>query len=142
VFGNKVSETTALGGQRAYSHGEFGRLQTQTDELGRTTTFSYDRFGRQTGESRPKDATVSGAKSITRSYDAAGHLTGITDNTTHVSTSYGYDVAGNRTRETVTSPDFDATGGFGTTTATARNVTYTYNGAGCMTSWNDATTGK
>src|SRR5262249_54661809 len=137
IYGNKRSETDAEGRTRFFAYGPFGRLTKQTDEGGRVTTFGYDRFGRTIGETRPKDATVTGAKNISRSYDDNGRLKSVTDHTMLVSTTYTYDVAGNRMHETVTAPTF-----FFPFPFPARNVTYSYDGLGRMSSWSDSVTGK
>ncbi len=81
-------------------------MTKQTDEGGRVTTFGYDRFGRTISETRPKDATVTGAKNIARTYDENGRVKSVTDAATQVSTTYTYDVAGSRMHETVRAPNF------------------------------------
>ena len=48
IYGNKASETDAMGRSRYFAYGGFGRLVAQTDEGGRVATFGYDRFGRLT----------------------------------------------------------------------------------------------
>ena len=79
---------------------------------------------------------ASSGKNIARSFDAARRLVSVIDSATNVRTTYTYDAGGNRKHETVRAPDFSGTVGV------ARNVTYTYDGAGQMSSWSDATTGK
>ncbi len=131
IYGNKASEIDPEGRARYFSYGGFGRLISQTDEGGRVATFGYDRFGRLI-----EQKNASSGQNVTRAYDDAGRMTSVTDSATGGTTAYTYDAGGNRRHETVTAPDFAGTSG------TARNVTYSYNGAGELTKWSDSVTGK
>src|SRR5262249_29888830 len=75
-------------------------------------------------------------RNITRSYDDTGRITQVKDFATNTTTTYTYDVGGNRKTETIVAPNFAGILG------TIRNIAYNYDGAGRMLSWSDAATGK
>jgi len=146
IYGNKASETDAMGRRRTFEYGAFGQLVGQTDEGGRVYRFEYDRFGRQTRETRTNDGSTRDAKDIRRTYDEAGRLTQAKDHSTDVVTSgvttdATYDVAGRRAHEKLTAHPLD-TAGQVVALASVRDVTYGYDATGRMTSWSDSVTGK
>lgn len=108
------------------------RQTSVTDPEGYTTTFGYDAFGNQTGivhglylptPGQPGYDAAKAARarplSSTYAYDAGDRMTSSADALGN-STTYGYDIAGNRVRQTEA-----ANGG----TAAPRTTRFTYDGA-------------
>src|SRR6185369_7188250 len=114
---------------RSFTYGAFGRLLSEADEGQRVTTFTFDRFGRLTQQTRPIDATVTGAKNVVRSYDDAGRLTEVHDVATGTTTTYTYDAAGRRKTEIIVGRNFAGS------LVTQRSISYGYDGDGRLSSW-------
>ena len=89
AFGNKLSETDALGNKTTYTYEPgFNRVATITDPTGATATFSYDSRGNLISRVDPR------GNSTTYTYSTNGLATSITDEAGQ-KTSYTYDPAGN-----------------------------------------------
>ncbi|GKT20266.1 hypothetical protein [Acidovorax sp. SUPP3334] len=97
AVGHKVGQTDAAGMSQAWTYDAFGRLIGRTD--GKTGgaavdfQYSYNRAGRLTHEGN------GAGKSLDYRYDGAGQLIEIRDNYLGQTTSYAYDLAGNRVAE-------------------------------------------
>ncbi len=120
-----VSETDALGGETLYVFDNRDNLLLLTDAENRTTRFAYDRNNRMTGEIRP------GGQQTSYAYDDAGNLTEKID-AKNQKTEYGYDDAGRLTeiRYYLSAGD----------SAAVKSVTFSHDGAGNLTGYDDGTT--
>jgi RHS repeat-associated protein len=98
----RLTQLTYPGGKIVtYAYDGASRLSTVTDWANRVTTYSYDNDGRVIRIQRPNGSVQ------TLTYDSAGQLTQLTDleafqGTIIYSGSYGYDLAGQLTGETLT----------------------------------------
>ncbi len=135
VFGNLVAEIDEMGRVRTSIFGDNSQLLQTIDEGGRSTFFEYDRFNRLTREYRGSSANPS--KDIYRSYDALNRQIEVDDRGISVTTTYEYDLAGNRLREVVDTP-VDTTN---PDNNHDRDVIYEYDGQNQMVRWADADTG-
>jgi YD repeat-containing protein len=91
---HKILEVDANGNDTTWRYDYFGRMQSRTD-LGKTGYgYSYDN-ARQLIQ-------ISGGQGQTMQYDAAGQLVRIDDSKTSTVSTYAYDMAGRRVRETTT----------------------------------------
>lgn len=70
-----------------YTYDALGRVKTQTDARGRVTTYTYLADGRTDNVVNPEGTT-------TYTYNTNKQLTGISNSTTSVSRTYGYDTKG------------------------------------------------
>ena len=92
--GNKSAEVDANGFSSTWSHDAFGRITAHTDLSGAITHTTYDGItGQLTAQSNTR------GQNLAYAYDDAGQLTQIVDQGVHRTTTYGYDLAGNRTYE-------------------------------------------
>ncbi|GGK40396.1 hypothetical protein GCM10010124_36450 [Pilimelia terevasa] len=124
--GQLVATTTPNGVTTKFGYDQYGRQVRVSDGAGRTVRSQFDRLGNQTGESAHADARENAPKlrAVSNQYDEAGHLVRSVDPygkattfaydaagrmTTQVepvgdgrtiTTGFGYDLAGNRTRYT------------------------------------------
>jgi len=144
--GQKVLETDANGNELSWTEDLFGRVLTSTDLSGIPTQYTYNGAGLLTRK------TSGYGQRIDYEYDARGRLIRIVDRSssstlqslaaTNKETSYEYDAAGNRTRETVTIDGvihsdtrlyYDAQGRLSSTVDSLYTVEYFYDGAGNRT---------
>lgn len=125
-YGNIVSETDGAGRVKSTVYGGFSRLAENVDEGGARTAFEYDDLGRMV-----REYDIGGAKDIRKFYDDAGQLIRIEDRATGVTTTYRYDIAGNRVYENTTTPS----------NAHNRTYNYSYNERGELVRWHDSVTG-
>ncbi len=135
----------------SYTYDAGSRLKTVTDPLGRVTTTDYDVLGRVVSTVRPDGSTsqtydpngnitsaVSDAGSVSSTFDALNRLATSTDLRGKTS-SYGYDLAGNRTSFAdplgrITTSTFDLDGRM-TATVDARGTVAGANPADYTTSY-------
>jgi RHS repeat-associated protein len=110
-----TQETRPLGQQTTYQYNQSEQLIRKTDAKGQRIEYGYDDSGRMT-EIRHYNSSGSLTKTVTRTYDSAGKLTGYTDGTT--SATYTYDDSYRKISETTNY------GAFSLTT----NYTYNRNG--------------
>ncbi|MBA4410168.1 MAG: hypothetical protein C0397_12175, partial [Odoribacter sp.] len=84
-----------------YTYDALGRVKTQTDARSKLTTYTYLADGRNDNIVNPEGTT-------TYSYNTNKQLTGISNSTTSVSRTYGYDTKGRVTSvgETIAGPAF------------------------------------
>ncbi len=115
VFNNRMTSSDAEWRSQSFTYGAFGRLETAYG-----LSYSYDDFGQQVAE------TDGDEHDISRGYNAAGQLIWIDDAGTGARTDYSYDLAGNRETEVL---EIDGT--------LRRSQTYSYNGKGELTRWED-----
>lgn len=112
--GNVVSVTQPLGQTTRSGFDALGRKVVEVDPTNMAATWTYDYFGKVLSHSDIGGArytytydnarqlisqTNTRGQSISYSYDAAGQMTGIRDNALDQTTTYAYDLAGNRVRE-------------------------------------------
>ena len=98
TFGHKVSETDELGNTSSWKTDHFGRVQNHADIGGRTYAYAYDHAGQLT-QRRSSGASLgylagTVSQDIDYTYDAAGELTQIVDDSLNQVTTYAYDLAG------------------------------------------------
>ncbi|SFD93253.1 RHS repeat domain-containing protein [Paracidovorax konjaci] len=97
ALGRKVGQSDAAGMNQAWTYDAFGRLigRTESKTGGGTvdSTYTYDRAGGLVHEGN------GAGKNIDYRYDGAGQLIEIRDNALGQTTSYSYDLAGNRVAE-------------------------------------------
>ncbi|MDA8521012.1 Ig-like domain repeat protein [Acidovorax sp. NCPPB 4044] len=97
ALGRKVGQSDAAGMNQAWTYDTFGRLigRTESKTGGGTvdSTYAYDRAGGLVHEGN------GAGKNIDYRYDGAGQLIEIRDNALGQTTSYSYDLAGNRVAE-------------------------------------------
>ncbi|GAB3955626.1 DNRLRE domain-containing protein [Streptomyces sparsus] len=121
--GQPVTETDAAGGSTSYAYGPTGLTTAVTDPLGRTTRSVHDLAGRTVevtdldtegseqrtrrsahdAEGNPVSVTNALGHTVTQNFDALNRLTELTepvDADTSITTTFGYDAAGHRTRLT------------------------------------------
>lgn len=159
TYGNLIAQVDGAGRTQSTVYGEFGRKIAEIDAAGRELRYEYDDFGNIIREYRPTAASFSNTgwnedlieqygywgyqqlleqwnlaggnnPDIRREYDEHGRLTRVQDLATGVSTTYQYDLNGNRMAE-----DVIGTGGHD------RHLTYSYDAADQMTRWADSATG-
>ncbi|WP_346837593.1 DUF6531 domain-containing protein [Microbulbifer sp. SAOS-129_SWC] len=149
AFGRKIATVDQGNQKTVYEYDDFGNQVREyhpvSTSYGNTALWNYNlahedtfyawKFSQTLRELDYLYPTSSGTgtstQGIIRSYDAAGHLTSVTDEITGVSTSYEYDVMGNRMHEVIS-----GTGGHD------RNITYDYDEAGQLSRWHDGVTGQ
>ncbi len=98
--GRVTEETIVLEGQtlaRTYDHDDSGNVVRKVDRNGRVTVFVYDPSGRMTEEvwyatAADADGDVNRLNTITWTYDEAGNLTSVADNSSCY--VYSYDARG------------------------------------------------
>lgn len=160
--GNRLTQTDPRNKSTTYTYDANNRLKSMTTPLGNQTTYFYDQDGNQVKVVEPR-GNLPGANpddyATTSTYDAAGRLLTETD-ALGATTTYGYDLVGNRTlvtnakgRETnysydaagrllsITTPDagitsytYDVNGNLLTrANANSRVTTYTYDAANRLT---------
>jgi RHS repeat-associated protein len=84
-LGLAKSETNELSDTRTFSYDDAGNLTERIDRLGREIEYVYDKANRQTHEKWYDGITL--VRTMTYTYDAAGHL----DQATDIAATYGYD---------------------------------------------------
>ncbi|MDA8456976.1 LysM peptidoglycan-binding domain-containing protein [Acidovorax sp. GBBC 3334] len=105
ALGRKVGQSDAAGTNQAWTYDTFGRLigRTESKTGGGTvdSTYTYDRAGGlvHEGNNRMEADGTNKRKNIDYRYDGAGQLIEIRDNALGQTTSYSYDLAGNRVAE-------------------------------------------
>lgn len=92
-LGKLTREIDPLGNATTYAYDPNGNLESRGDAMGRTTRYSYDVLDRLTETDHPDDS------GITRTYNAVGELTSITDKTG--TTGYAYDERDRLVKETL-----------------------------------------
>lgn len=130
AFGNVVLEVDGNGRATQHKYGAAARKIEDTDVAGNKTFYEYDSFGKLIHE------YGSTGKNIWRSYDALGRLVSVQDIGTGVTTTYEYDLAGNRIHEVI-SGVVNSTDG----STHNRDIVYSYDEDGRMTRWADSVTG-
>ncbi len=95
-----ITETDPLNAVTSYAYDLAGNKTTETDRLGRLTSFVYDAADRLVEERWQQSATAAVSHTITRIYDAASQLLGVTetDTVTPAATTawqFAYDASGN-----------------------------------------------
>jgi RHS repeat-associated protein len=143
--GNRLTTTDPRGHSSSWTYNALNETTSSTDALGTTTTFEYDSAGNLLAKSTPLAGTTEVAK-VTYTHADPTHpsdVTAVTNQDGHT-TTYAYDLFGNRTMATdplgnTVTTSFDAIGR-STATATARGntITSTYNPAGQLSSVTDA----
>jgi YD repeat-containing protein len=111
--GRKLSAVDAFGNSASWTYDSVGRVKTYTGYDGAVTTYAYGNDGLLVSASQPVKGQL-----IIYKYDTAGQLTEVVDTTAGGNgyqalvrkTSYRYDLAGNRTRETTTQGSTDSDG--------------------------------
>ncbi len=126
AYGNLVMEQDGAGRITGYYYSPFGRLRGRVDNADRVTEYDYDSLGNQTHEANDQSG-----KDIDRSYDINGRLLSVTDHATGVSTTYTYNLAGDRLSEDILTPDH----------AHDRHMSYRYDALGQLIRWIDRATG-
>ena len=101
--GHKTSETDENKNTSTWVTDLFGRVGKHTDIGGRTYTYAYDKAGQLT-QRRSTGASlgfIAGqvSQNINYSYDAAGELTKVVDDSLNQVTTYAYDLGGRRVLE-------------------------------------------
>ncbi|MCF8029330.1 MAG: PQQ-binding-like beta-propeller repeat protein [Desulfohalobiaceae bacterium] len=132
-----VKKIRPMGESTTYSYDEAGNLVEKIDPEGQRTVYEYNTAGELTGV---KHYASSGAttpeKTVSLSYDEAGHLVSYDDGTT--SGSYSYDAFGRRTNSTVDYGPFQLSHGT-TYTESGRRKSLTYpDGSTYEYSYNEA----
>jgi YD repeat-containing protein len=94
--GFKTVEVDANGNTNIWKYDYFGQVQGHTDLANNRYTYTYNAARQLIAQTN----TLGANKSY--SYDRAGQLTQITDSALNQVTSYAYDLAGNRVRESTT----------------------------------------
>ena len=93
----KTSETDGNGLVQTWSYNSAMRLIGRSDQSGLVQySYAYNLAGQLTHE----ENNAALKKSLDYQYDGAGQLTRIVDNFLGQTSTYGYDLAGNRTRRT------------------------------------------
>ena len=123
ALNRKVTSTGSLGNVTQFAYDNRNNIIAVTDANGSTTVFQYDRANRLVQETKPL-----GQKTVYQ-YDASGNLITRTDPLGQV-TAYSYDAAGRRTSISYSS----------TVSVPASVVTFTYNKAGSLLTWDDGVT--
>jgi RHS repeat-associated protein len=95
-----VTETDPLNAVTRYAYDLLGNKTRATDRLGRVSTFTYDAADRLIEERWRSSALAAASHTITRFYDAASQLTGVTETDTAnpaatTGWQFAYDAAGN-----------------------------------------------
>ena len=103
----RTSETRPLGQTQTYQYDETGNLTGTQDAKGNRIAYTFDSAGRTTEEKHFPTGSQTQTRSITYSYNAAGSLTGYTDQNTTPgavahSASYTLDALQRKTQETIT----------------------------------------
>jgi len=129
-YGNLVLEIDGNGQPTQHVYGAFAHKSEDIDISGSKTHYEYDSFGNLVHEYSDT------GKNIWRSYDALNRLVSVQDVGIGVTTTYAYDLAGNRVRETTTGV-VNSTDG----STHNRDITYSYDLDGRMTRWSDSVTG-
>jgi len=158
-YGNLIAEIDGAGRVRSTTYGAFGHKLAETESTGRQLAFEYDVFGNLIREYRPASESFTNSgwngglgqdlepwqyaelyeqwqlqnqptADIRRDYDAAGRIIRVSDAKTGTTTTYSYDLNGNRMQEDVT-----GTGGHD------RHITYGYDAENQTTRWFDGVTG-
>jgi YD repeat-containing protein len=128
IYGNVILQVDEMGRARNAVYGGYGRIDQDIDQDDTVTNYVYDEFGHETQEADPNDTT--NGKLINKIYDDAGFLRTIDDPRTKTRTDYTYDIAGRRATEKVVQNG-----------VLVRDITYTRDLQGRVTSWRDAVTG-
>ena len=115
--GRKVAQSDANGLTQTWTYSSLGRLTGRTDNSGAVQyDYDYNLAGQLTQEgNNGADLNRNGvriAKNIGYQYDGAGQLTRIQDNFLGQTTTYSYDLAGNRLSERVTQKTLLASGDY------------------------------
>ncbi len=126
AYGNLVMEQDGAGRITGYYYSPFGRMRGRVDNADRVTEYDYDNLGNAIHEGNAQSG-----KEIERSYDINGRLLSVTDHATGVSTSYSYNLAGDRLSEDIITPDH----------AHDRHMSYRYDAQGQLVRWIDRATG-
>jgi YD repeat-containing protein len=92
---NTRTETDANGNFATWTYDYFGKLLDHNDLAGKDFNYAYDAAGQLTRQ------TSTWGQDLTYTYDGAGQLITIEDGALDQTTTYAYDLAGNRLRELV-----------------------------------------
>jgi len=120
-LGRLIEVVNAAAGRTRYTYDSRDNLMALTDPNNHSTVFSYDRNNRVLSETRPAGETQR------YSYDVVGNLETFTDAKGN-QVGYGYDAADRRTTETYTAAGAQQP---------IRTITYAFNTAGSLSSWQD-----
>ena len=127
----EATETSPTDGVTTYTYDLVGNLIESVDPDVHTITYSYDADDRETGETWVNPEGGTPLDVVTMTYDAAGNMTGIGDDSS--SYTYTYDADNELESETAdysVAPDVPEV-----------TLTYTYNGVGNTTSLSDSLDG-
>lgn len=97
ALNRKIYEKDANGSQASWSYDYFGQLKGHVDIGGASYSYTYDNARQLTSQSNNRPGN---SLNLSYSYDAAGQLVQISDAVLGKTSSYRYDLAGRRIRET------------------------------------------
>src|SRR5450830_292592 len=97
--GRKIADVDANGLMATWSYDYFGALKAHTDIGGAQYSYTYDNARQLTQQTNTRRPSLS---YISYTYDAAGQLTSINDSAIGQTTTYAWDLSGNRIEEKTT----------------------------------------
>uniref|UniRef100_UPI00128DABD3 hypothetical protein n=1 Tax=Caenimonas sp. SL110 TaxID=1450524 RepID=UPI00128DABD3 len=98
--GRKTAEVDGNGNKAEWTYDYFGRVTYHKDIGGAVYSYAYDKAKQLIGITNSRAGSLQ--QNLAYTYDAAGLLVKIKDNTLGQTTTYAYDLAGARIREKTT----------------------------------------
>jgi YD repeat-containing protein len=98
-LGNKIRQVDGEGGSMSWTYSVHGVMETHTDLGGALITYAHNSLNQLTTQTSAARGHDQLSQNLIYTYDDAGLLTRTEDLTSHIVTSYAYDLAGNRRRE-------------------------------------------